>query len=149
MKSEWPSLKSLQITGETKWQRSRWHGEHLSTDGSGIHLQTQKLLQDTSWEQTGNLDHCKGIYRSMQNLARQMKEEKNQRVSRTGSIPGGWGYWNCNCLGQRRRIWDCWRVQQWSATGWRECKPYRQSLPQLYIHWAGMQVPWNAHQLRA
>ena len=34
----------------TRWQRSRWTwSTSLSMDTSGIHLQTQKCLQNTSW----------------------------------------------------------------------------------------------------
>ena len=39
----------------------------LSTDTSGIHLPTQKCMQNTSWESTGVPDQRKRIYRTMQN----------------------------------------------------------------------------------
>ena len=40
----------------TRWWRSRWTGStSLSMDTSVIHLQTQKCLQNTSWERTGVL----------------------------------------------------------------------------------------------
>ena len=52
----------------TRWQRSRWTwSTSLSMDTSGIHLQTQKCIQNTSWEWTGVPDQWKRIYRTMQN----------------------------------------------------------------------------------
>ena len=52
--------------GRTTWQRSRWTwSTSLSSDTSGIHLQTQKCMQNTSWEQTGVPDQWKRIYRIM------------------------------------------------------------------------------------
>ena len=44
----------------------------LSMDTSGIHLQTQKCLLNTSWEQTGVPDQLKRIYQfsSVQSLSR-------------------------------------------------------------------------------
>ena len=42
------------VLGRTRWQRSRWTwSTSLSTDTSEIHLQTQKCMQNTSWEWTG------------------------------------------------------------------------------------------------
>ena len=40
----------------------------LSTDTSGIHLQTQKCMQNTSWERTGVPDHRKRIYAAAKSL---------------------------------------------------------------------------------
>ena len=41
-------------TERTRWRRSRWMwSTSLSMDTSGIHLQTQKHMQNTSWEWTG------------------------------------------------------------------------------------------------
>ena len=52
----------------TRWQRSRWTwSTSLSMDSPGIHLQTQKCMQKTSWEQTRVPDQWKRIYRPMQN----------------------------------------------------------------------------------
>ena len=52
----------------TRWWRSRWTwSTSLSTDTSGIHLQTQKWMQNTSWKWTGVPDQQKRIYRPMQN----------------------------------------------------------------------------------
>ena len=56
-------------TGDgTRWLRSRlmW-STSLSTDTSGMHLQTEKYMQNTSWEHTGVPDQWKRIYRSMKN----------------------------------------------------------------------------------
>ena len=52
----------------TRWRRDRckW-STSLSTDTSGIHLQTQKCMQNTSWEQTRVPAQWKRIYRTMQN----------------------------------------------------------------------------------
>ena len=53
----------------TTWQRSRWTwSTSLSTDTWGIHIQTQKCLQNSSWEQTGVSDERKRIYGATQNL---------------------------------------------------------------------------------
>ena len=63
----------------TRWWKSKWTwSTSLSTDSSGIHLQTQKCLQNTSWEWTGVPDQCKRIYRTMQNLVgwRNWKEKQ-------------------------------------------------------------------------
>ena len=51
-----------------RWLRSRctW-STSLSTDTSGIHLQTQKFMHNTSWEWTGVPDQWKIIYRPTQN----------------------------------------------------------------------------------
>ena len=50
----------------TRWQRSRcmWH-TYLFTDTSEICLQTQKCMQNTSWEQIRVPDQCKIIHRTM------------------------------------------------------------------------------------
>jgi len=70
----------------TRWQRSRWTwSTSLSTDTSGIHLQTQKCMHNTSWERTGVPDQRGRIYRTMQNLVGWRK--KNRSVSRTGPTP--------------------------------------------------------------
>ena len=80
----------------------------------------QKILQNTSWEQAGDPDHQKGIYRSTQNSVRQARKGKRGgRVSRTEPAPElrrnrsrGQIPYRDNCLGQRRSIRDCWRAQQ-------------------------------------
>ena len=43
------------------------HGVHLSIDTSGIYLQIQKCMQNTSWEHTGVPDQRNRIFRTMQN----------------------------------------------------------------------------------
>ena len=49
--------------GRARWRRSRWTWSiSLSTDTSGIHLQTQKCMQNTSWEGTGVTDQRNRIY---------------------------------------------------------------------------------------
>ena len=54
--------------GRTRWRRTRWTwSTSLSIDTSGIHLQTQKCIQNTSGEQTGVPEQRKRIYGTMQN----------------------------------------------------------------------------------
>ena len=53
--------------GKDWGQEEKVWSTSLSTDTSGIHLQTQKCLQNTSWEQAGVPDHRKRIYRTTQN----------------------------------------------------------------------------------
>ena len=61
-----------------RWWRSRWTwSTSLSMDTSGIHLQTQKCMQNTSWEQTGGPDQQKRIYRPTQNSVGRRKWGKN------------------------------------------------------------------------
>ena len=53
--------------GEERWQQSGWTwSASLSMDTSGIHLQTQKCMQNTSWEWTGVPDQWKKIQRPTQ-----------------------------------------------------------------------------------
>ena len=66
---------------KTRWQKSsQMCSTSLSVDTSGIHLQMQKISQNTSWEQTGVPDHWKGIHRSktQQDKGRKGKEEDEQ-----------------------------------------------------------------------
>ena len=64
-------------------------GVPLSTDAPGIHLQMQKILQNTSWDQARVPGHWKGIYRSTHNSVGQMRGGKKKRVSGIG--PACWG----------------------------------------------------------
>ena len=50
----------------------------LSMDTSGIHLQTQKILQNISCEQAGVPDHWKRKYRTIQNSVGEMKEGRKE-----------------------------------------------------------------------
>ena len=59
------------IHWDPRWRKST----SLSTDTSGIHLQTQKILQNASWEP----DHWKRMYRTRQHSAGQRKEGKKRR----------------------------------------------------------------------
>ena len=53
---------------EQDGKRSWWTpNTSLSTDASGIHLQTQKCMQNTNWECTWVYGQQKRIYRPMQN----------------------------------------------------------------------------------
>ena len=58
------------IHWDPRWRKST----SLSTDTSGIHLQTQKILQNASWEP----DHWKRIYRTRQHSAGQRKQGKKR-----------------------------------------------------------------------
>ena len=66
----------------------------LSVNTSAVHLQTQKILQNTSWEWAGVFDHQEGIYSSTQITVGWRKELGERRVIRTGHVPGGWGTWS-------------------------------------------------------
>ena len=57
-----------EIWRRTRWWSNRWTwSTSLCMDTSGIHLETQKCMQNTSWEETGVPDHQKRIYRTKQN----------------------------------------------------------------------------------
>ena len=63
----------------------------LSKDTSGIHLQTQNCMKNTSRDWTGEPDQQKRIYRTMQNVVEGRNWGKNRSVSRPGPALGGWG----------------------------------------------------------
>ena len=96
----------------TRWQRSRWtRSTSVSTDTWGRHLQTQKCMQNTSWEQRGVPDQRKRICRHVK-LGR-MKELGGKTGVLVGldlpSVGGGteaglWSPQQGNCLRQRRNI---------------------------------------------
>ena len=72
-------FKKVGGRSRTRWQRSRWTwNTFLSMDTSGIHLQTQKCIQNTSGEWTGVPDQWKSVYRTMQNLVGQRTRGKKQ-----------------------------------------------------------------------
>ena len=76
----------------TRWQRSRWTwSTSLSMDTSGIHLQTQKCMQNTSWEWTGVSDQWKSLHRTTQNSVGWRIRGKSRSVSKIGLPLGGWG----------------------------------------------------------
>ena len=73
-RNDWLDLLAVQGTltnlpqEEQDGKRSWWTwNTSLSTDTSGIHLQTQKCMQNTSWEWTGVHDQQKRMYRPTQN----------------------------------------------------------------------------------
>ena len=82
-----------------RWNKmaNRWTWS-TSTDTSGIHVQTQKYMQNTSWELTGVPDQRKRIYRTMQNLVKGTRGKNSplffQRFSSTGPALGGRGNWS-------------------------------------------------------
>ena len=91
--SWWPLLFLL----KSHSLRENWiggRGAHLSMDTSGIHLQIQKCVQNTSWEPTGVPDQRIRIYRTTQNSVGRRNYGENKSVSRTGLALGGWGPWS-------------------------------------------------------
>ena len=98
----------------TRWPRSRctW-STSLSTDTSRIHLQTQKFMQNISWEHTGVPDQQKRIYRKNQAKLGRTKELGGEIGMLVGldlpSAGGGteagvWPPHQGNCLSQRRNV---------------------------------------------
>ena len=150
-----PAFVSLRkISIKTKWQRTRWWGSRwmwstpLSMDTSGVHLQTQKTLQNTSWEWAGVPAHQKRIYRPRQNSRKKLGGEYRS-VSKTGSALGRWGNWSRGLIPTSGQLSESeekhlrLRMKQLiygSLNGMR----IRQSLLQPYIPWPGTQVPWKA-----
>ena len=96
----------------TRWQNSSctW-STFLSKDTSGIHLQTQKCLQNTSWDLTGVHDQWKGIYRTTK-FGRMKELGGKTGVSIGLDLPSVGGRTEVgvqfphgsNCLDQRRNI---------------------------------------------
>ena len=113
----------LELTGggRTRWRRSRctWNTS-LSRDASGTHLQTQKHMQNASWERTGLPDQQKRMYRPMQNSVGWRKFGGNGSVGRTGLPSAGGGteagvwppHWD-KCLCQRRNKAERGRADPW------------------------------------
>ena len=103
------------IHWDPRWWKSRctW-STSFSTDTSGIHLQTQKILRNTSWEP----DHKKRIYRTTQHSVRQRKEGKNKKSEKNWICSWGWGTEAGTELHGRETFvtevkhWGCWRVKQ-------------------------------------
>ena len=131
----------------TRWQRSRWTwSTSLSMDTSGIHFQTQKCMQNTSWEWTGVPDQWKRTYRTTQNSVGWRNWEVNRSVSGTGPALGGWGNWSRGLIptaGQLSKSKEKHlrlRVKQLICGSVNEMR-IRQSLPQPCIPWTGTQVP--------
>ena len=149
------NIATISILGGTSWWRSRWTwSTSLSTDTSGIPLQTQKYMQKTSWEQTGVPDQWKRIYRTMQNSVGWRKWGKNRSVSRAGPALSQWGNWNRGLIPTLGRLSEPdqkhlrLRVKQ-LFRGHLNGMRTRESFPQPYIPQTGTQVPWKAHRLGA
>ena len=86
-RTDWIDLLTVQGTltnlaqEERDGKRSCWTWNiSLSTNTSGIQLQTQKCMQNTSWEWTGVHDQQKRMYRCTQN-------------SRSSPEPLEWVHW--------------------------------------------------------
>ena len=148
-------LKKVCWQERIRWQRSRWSwSTSLSTDTSGIHLQTQKCIQNTSWEQKGVSDQWKRIYRTTQNLVGfKGTRGKNKSVSKNGPALSRSGNWSRGQIPTSRQLSESeekhlkLNVKQLicgSLNGMR----IRQSLPQAYIPWTGMST-WKAQKLDA
>ena len=116
-------------------------------DTSGIHLQTQKCMQNSSWESTGVPDQQKRIYRTTQKLSR-MKELGGEtgvllRLDMPLAVGGNWSRGVIPTLGQLSESEEKHlrlRVKQLvygSLNGMR----IRQSLLQPYIPRTGTQSP--------
>ena len=140
-----PLSRSILGTRErTRWRRSRrtW-STSLSTDISGLHLQTQKCMQNTNREPTGVPDQRKRIYRPPQNSVGWRNYGVKWSVSWTGSALSGWGNWSRSpmpTLGQLSESEEKHlrlRVKQMVCGSLNGMK-IRQSLPQPYIPWTGM-----------
>ena len=114
-------------------------------DTSVIHLQTQKFMQNTCWEQTGGPDRWKRICRTMQNSAGQRSLGENRSVSRTGPALRWWGYWMGAIVWIRREAFKSEELICGSLNGMR----IRRSLLQSHIPWTGTQVPWKMQWLGA
>ena len=63
-------------------------------DTSGLHLQTQKGMQNTSWEQTGVPDQQKEYINPRKTQLDKGSRGKNRSVSRPGPALGGWANWS-------------------------------------------------------
>ena len=105
------SIKKIGIW-RTRWQRSgRTWNTSVSTDTSGIYFQTQKCIQNTSWEWTGVPDQWKRICRTMQNsVGWRSRGKRGVLVGPDLSSAGGGTEAGVqsphqgNCLSQRRNI---------------------------------------------
>jgi len=125
-------------------RKTRWHkssqmcSTSLSVDTSGIHLQMQKISQNTSWEQTGVPDHWKGIYRS------KTQQDKGRKGKR-----GGWAGPDLHLgLGELKQgsdpqieaiVGDTGEVfeavgewSSWSGTVWMEWEPDNPCCSRMY-----------------
>ena len=92
----------------------------LSTDTSGINLQTRKCIQNPSWEQAGVPDQWKIKHRPTQNSVGTRGRKRS--VSRTGPALSWWGNWSRgtsphrgNCLSHSRNMWG-WEWNRWSVS---------------------------------
>ena len=115
------------------------------TDTSGIQPQTQKCMQNTSWERTGVPDQWKRIYRITQNLVEEGTRGRDRSVSRTGPALSRWGSWSRGPISTSGQLSEseekCLRLRvrqliHGSLNGMR----IRQSLPQTYIPQTWTQV---------
>ena len=140
--------KAVSLGWRTRWRRSRWMwSTSLSTDASGIHLQTQECTWNTSWVDRSTWPEEKNIHNHTK-FGRTKELGGKTRVSRTGAALSGWGNWSramIRTLGQlseseekhlRQRVK---RLICGSQNGMR----IRQSLPQPYVLRTGTQVLWE------
>ena len=115
------------------------------TSDTEVHAEHQLRAVRRTWPEEKNIQNHTKLSR--------MKElgEKNRSVSRTGPALGGWGNWSRSPITTLGKLSESeekhlrLRVKQLicgSLNGMR----IRQFLPQPYIPWTGMQVPWKAQQ---
>ena len=115
--------------------------------------QTQKGMQNHSWEQAGVPDQWKRIQRTTHNLVGRTRG-KNRSVSRTGPALGRWGNWSRGLIptsGQSSESEEKHlrlRVEQLTCGSLYRMR-LRQSLPQPHKPWTGTLVPWKAQRLGA
>ena len=78
-----------------RWWRSRWMwSTFLFSDPSGIHLQIQKCMQNTSWEPSGVSDQWKKYIEPCKTLQDKGTRGKNRSVRSTGPALSWWGNLN-------------------------------------------------------
>ena len=147
-------IKSSNFEGRTRRRRSRWTwSTSLSIDTSGIHLQTQMCMQNTSWKQTGVPYQWKRIHRTTQNSVGQRNKREKQEC-----------YWDWTCprkVGELKQgpdphigatVWvrgETFKAESETADLWQPKWNENQSLPQPQIHQTGTQVPWKVQWLGA
>ena len=129
--------------------------EQVDVDTSGTHLQTQKCMQNTSWEQAGVPEQRKRMYRTTQNSIGGRNQGGKQECQQDWTCPWQVGGTEAGVQSPHRGNWSeseekhlRMRVKQLisgSLNGMR----IRQSLPQPYIPQAGPQVPGKAQKLGA
>ena len=134
-----------------RWRGSRWMwSTSLSTDTSGIHLQTQKCFQSTRWEWAGVPDHHKE-YISHVKLGRrkELGDGGNRSVCKAGPALSWWGNWSRGLIPASGRLCESEEKHLRLTVKQLICdslngRRIRQSLSQPYVPQMGMCVPQKA-----